>query len=157
MVARWQAEQAERRHPTGGGRSATMECPPALAGLRVLVVDDETDTRVMLRAMLEKCGSEVMTAASVAEALELFEQWRPDVLVSDIGMPGEDGYALIARVRKLEAGQGGRVPAIALTAYARAEDRVRALKAGFQVHVPKPIEPVELVTVVASLAGRIGT
>jgi PAS domain S-box-containing protein len=156
MVARWQAEQPQRRHPAAGG-SAALECPPSLSGLRVLVVDDEADTRILLRAMLEQCGSEVMTAASAAEALELFEQSRPDVLLSDIGMPGEDGYALIGRVRKLEAESGGRVPAIALTAYARAEDRLRALKSGFQVHLPKPIEPIELVTVVASLAGRTGT
>jgi PAS domain S-box-containing protein len=155
MVAHRKLEQPERRHPTSGG-DAALECPPSLAGLRVLVVDDEADTRVLLRAMLERCGSEVMTAASAAEALELFEQSRPDVLVSDIGMPEADGYALISRVRRLEAGRGGRVPAIALTAYARAEDRVRALRAGFQVHVPKPIEPVELVTVVASLTGRTG-
>ena len=155
MAARRQAERPERRHPTAGG-GAPLECPPSLAGLRVLVVDDEADTRVLLRAMLERCGSEVMTAASAAEALELFKESRPDVLVSDIGMPGEDGYALIGSVRKLEEGRGGRVPAVALTAYARAEDRVRALRAGFQVHVPKPIEPVELVTVVASLAGRTG-
>jgi PAS domain S-box-containing protein len=155
MVAHRKLEQPERRHPTSGG-DAALECPPSLAGLRVLVVDDEADTRVLLRAMLERCGSEVMTAASAAEALELFEQSRPDVLVSDIGMPEADGYALISGVRRLEARRGGRVPAIALTAYARAEDRVRALKAGFQVHVPKPIEPVELVAVVASLTGRTG-
>jgi CheY-like chemotaxis protein len=158
MVARWQAGQPERRRPTGGGGGGggALECPPLLAGLRVLVVDDEADARVLLRAMLEQCGSEVLTAASADEALELFEQWKPDVLVSDIGLPEEDGYSLIGRVRKLEAGRNGRVPAIALTAYARAEDRVRALKAGFQVHVPKPIEAVELVTVVASLASRTG-
>ena len=155
MVARRQAGQPERRHPTAGG-GAPLECPPSLAGLRVLVVDDEADTRVLLRAMLERCGSEVMTAASAAAALQLFEQSRPDVLVSDIGMPGEDGYALIGWVRRLEAGRSERVPVIALSAYARAEDRVRALRAGFQVHVPKPIEPAELVAVVASLAGRTG-
>jgi PAS domain S-box-containing protein len=155
MVIRRGPAQPERRHPTGGGQAATG-CPPSLAGLRVLIVDDEADTRVLLRAMLEQCGSEVVTASSATEALELFEQSRPDVLVSDIGMPGEDGYALIGRVRTLEAGRNGRVPAIALTAYARAEDRMRALRAGFQVHVPKPVELDELVAVVASLAGRTG-
>jgi PAS domain S-box-containing protein len=156
MVARWQAEQSQRRHPASGGH-VQMECPPMLSGLRVLVVDDEADTRILLRAMLEQCGSEVMTAATAGEALELFGQSRPDILISDIGMPEENGYSLIGRVRGLEAESGGRVPAIALTAYARAEDRVRALMAGFQIHLPKPIEPVELVTVVASLAGRTGT
>ncbi len=89
--------------------------------------------------------------------MEHFERSKQDILLSDIGMPEEDGYALIGKVRALEDKQGGgRIPAIALTAYARVEDRVRALNAGFQVHVPKPIEPVELVAVVASLAGRTG-
>jgi PAS domain S-box-containing protein len=156
MVARREPQPPERRHPTTGGGTAPRY-PPVLTGLRVLVVDDEADTRALLRVMLEQCGSQVKTAASAAEALKLFEQSRPDVLVSDIGMPEEDGYKLIAGVRAMEAESGGRVPAIALTAYARAEDRVRVLRAGFQVHVPKPIEPDELVAVVASLAGRTGT
>jgi PAS domain S-box-containing protein len=156
MVARREPEPPERRHPTAGGGTAPGRLP-VLTGLRVLVADDEADTRALLRVMLEQCGAEVMTAASAAEALRLFEQSRPDVLVSDIGMPEEDGYALIAGVRALEAESGGRVPAIALTAYARAEDRVRVLRAGFQVHVPKPIEPDELLAVVASLVGRTGT
>ncbi len=91
------------------------------------------------------------------EALEALEKSKPEVLISDIGMPEEDGYALIRKVRALSAARGGKVPAIALTAYARTEDRVCALVAGFQVHLPKPIEPVELVAVVASLVGRTGT
>ncbi len=153
----------ERVHPTasGGmdfGGSLPFNSPPQLAGLRVLVVDDEADTRDLLRSLLERCGAEVATAASAAEAVESFAARTPEILISDIGMPGEDGYALIERVRALEAQRGGdRTPAIALTAYARVEDRVRALQAGFQVHVPKPIEPVELVAFVASLAGRTGT
>jgi signal transduction histidine kinase/ActR/RegA family two-component response regulator len=160
MIARrQQPETPERRHPRAG-RGAPLECPPQLAGLRVLVVEDEEDSRDLLRAILEGCGSDVTVAASVSEALELFERSKPDILLSDIGMPEEDGYQLIGKVRALEAGQGvsnnGRVPAIALTAYARLEDRVRALNAGYQVHVPKPIEPVELVAVIASLAGRTG-
>ncbi len=151
------SEQAERRHPTAGGvvsRIAALDCPPELDGLRVLIVDDEADTRNLLRAVLERCGSQVRTESTVATALEVFCSWQPEVLVSDIGMPGEDGYSLIAKVRAWEAQHGGRVPAIALTAYARVEDRVQALRAGFHVHVPKPIEPVELLAFVASLAGR---
>lgn len=129
-------------------------CPPQLDQLRVLIVDDESDTRDLLRAILERCGSEVMVAASANEAFERFTQWHPDVLISDVGMPQKDGYSLIREVRAWEQQQGGRVPAIALTAYARLEDRVNALQAGFQVHVSKPIEPIELNAVVASLAGR---
>jgi len=134
-----------------------LDCPPQLDHLRVLVVDDEEDTRDLLRAVLERCGSEVVTAGSAREALEALEKSKPDVLVSDIGMPEEDGYALIGKVRSLSPERGGKVPAIALTAYARVEDRVRVLVAGFQVHLPKPIEPIELVAIVASLAGRTGT
>lgn len=130
-----------------------IECPPALRGLRVLVVDDEADTRDMLRAILEHCHAEVFTAGSASEALEAIVQLRPDVLISDVGMPVEDGYALIARVRALPAERGGRIPAVALTAYVRTEDRVKVLRSGFQLHVPKPVEPAELVTVVAHLAG----
>jgi PAS domain S-box-containing protein len=131
-----------------------IECPPSLPGLRVLVVDDEADTLDMLRAVLEQCQIEVITAGSAAEALEALIQSHPDVLISDLGMPGEDGYALIAKVRRLPADRGGQIPAAALTAYVRAEDRVKVLRAGFQLHVSKPIEPAELVTVVANLAGR---
>ncbi|HJR07663.1 MAG TPA: ATP-binding protein [Pyrinomonadaceae bacterium] len=146
-----------RRHPTAGGDELSFDCPPSLEGLRVLVVDDEPDTRRLLRTVLERCGSEVTTAGSAAEAVVAFNASKPDVLISDIGMPEEDGYELIAKLRASEAaGSNGRIPAIALTAYARVEDRVRALNAGFQVHVPKPIEPVELLAVVASLTGRTG-
>jgi signal transduction histidine kinase/ActR/RegA family two-component response regulator len=145
-----------RRHPTAGGDAASFDCPPSLAGLRVLVVDDEADTRGMLRKVLEGCGSEVTTAGSAAEALAAIAHTKPDIIISDIGMPEEDGYQLISKMRALETGLADRIPAIALTAYARVEDRVRALTAGFQVHVPKPIEPAELVAVVASLTGRTG-
>lgn len=158
MAVHYSQEQIDRRHPTARSLTASQnslfDCPPQLDRLRVMVVDDEADTRDLLRAILESCGSEVVTAASAAEALEMLERWKPDVLISDIGMPGEDGYSLIGKVRALEAQHGGLVPAIALTAYARVEDRVRALTAGFHVHVPKPIEPVELIAVVASLAKR---
>jgi hypothetical protein len=146
----------ERRPPAAPPR-LELECPPMLQGLRVLVVDDEADTRDMLRAVLEHCHAEVITAGSASEALDAVERLRPDVLITDLGMPEEDGYSLIAKVRELPAERGGQIPAAALTAYVRAEDRVKVLRAGFQLHVPKPIEPAELVTVVANLAGRIGT
>ncbi len=103
---------------------------------------------------MEDCDAEVVTAGSAAEAFDVLRRERPQVLVSDIGMPGEDGYALIRRVRALEQEEGGRTPAIALTAYARAEDRVNAIMAGFDMHVAKPVEPAELIAMVASLAAR---
>jgi signal transduction histidine kinase len=150
------ARPLQRRHPTAGGNALSFDCPPSLKGLRVLVVDDEPDTRRLLRTVLEQCGSEVTTAGSAAEAFAAFTESKPDVLISDIGMPEEDGYELIGKLRATEVGHDARIPAIALTAYARVEDRIRALNAGFQVHVPKPIEPVELIAVVASLSGRTG-
>nr|AYM53070.1 sensory box histidine kinase/response regulator [Nannocystis exedens] len=131
-----------------------LNCPPELAGLRVLIVDDERDTREMLAMLLRRCGVEVSLAASAAEALRLIESERPDVLVSDIGMPGEDGYSLLEKVRKLPREAGGSLPAVALTAYARSEDRTRALLAGFNNHVAKPVEPLELLAVIASLSWR---
>jgi signal transduction histidine kinase len=146
---------AERRPPAAAAR-LDIECPPVLGGLRVLVVDDEADTRDMLRAVLEHCHAEVVTAESASEALAEIARLRPDVLISDVGMPADDGYALIAKVRALPAERGGQIPAAALTAYVRAEDRVKVLRSGFQLHVPKPVEPAELVTVVALLAGRGG-
>lgn len=127
----------------------------SLNGLRVLVVDDEVDARMLLTAMLERCGAEVISVNSAQEGLEVLETWRPDVLVADIGMPVEDGYALIRRVRTLPKDKGGQTPALALTAYARTEDRVRALSEGYQLHLAKPVDRVELATVVASLANRV--
>jgi PAS domain S-box-containing protein len=128
-----------------------IACPPQLTALRVLVVDDEFDTRSMLQATLEFCGAHVMTAGSVPEALELYKQFQPDVLVSDIGMPNEDGYSLIRKIRALEIEHGKKTPAMALTAYVSQADRDRALAAGFQVHVSKPIETAEFVTLLGSL------
>jgi CheY-like chemotaxis protein len=135
-------------------RTFRTRLPAQLRGARLLIVDDEADTRDFLSAMLKQCGCEVVTTSSVAEAMEVWKHWKPDALISDIGMPNEDGYALISQVRALEAQNGGHVSAIALTAYARVEDRVRALKAGFQVHIPKPVEPAELVAVLGSLLAR---
>ncbi len=127
-----------------------------LSGLKVLIVDDEADARALLQHVLSECEALVLTASSAPEALRLIETERPHVLVSDIGMPGTDGYALLAQVRELGEVRGGGLPAIALTAFARSEDRTRALRAGFLVHVAKPVEPSELVATVASVAGRTG-
>ncbi|QRK13809.1 response regulator [Archangium violaceum] len=125
--------------------------PPALVERRILVVDDEDDNREVLKVMLEEYGAHVVTAASAAEALRAVREVRPELLISDIGMPGEDGYRLISQVRALSAEEGGGVPAVALTAYARVEDRARALTAGFNMHVAKPVEPSELLTVLSNL------
>ena len=141
--------------PLAAVRQLEIDCPPSLQGLRVLVVDDEADTLDMIRAVLEHCKMEVITAGSASEALAAIIQLRPDVLLSDLGMPEEDGYALIAKVRALPAEGGGQIPAAALTAYVRAEDRVKVLRSGFQLHMPKPFEPHELVSAVANLAGRL--
>ncbi len=148
-------EQAQARvHPTAR-EHVPFHCPPELAGLHILVVDDEADTRDLVTAVLERCAARVTATSSVAEAFALLKELRPDVLISDLGMPEEDGYALISQVRALPAHAGGRTPAVALTAYARMEDRLRVLRAGFQTHLPKPVEPAELVAVVANLTGRI--
>jgi PAS domain S-box-containing protein len=137
--------------PTAQGR-VVLDNSLSLNGLKVLIVDDEPDTREFLVTALEQYGANVSPAASANEALELLQQFKPDVLVSDIGMPVEDGFALIRRVRALTPEQGGQIPAAALTAYVREEDRLQALSAGFQRHVPKPIDPIELIKVVANLA-----
>jgi signal transduction histidine kinase/DNA-binding response OmpR family regulator len=135
----------------GAAAQQTFDCPAELSGLRLLVVDDETATRDLLRFVLEQCDSRVRTVGSAAEALAAFSEEPFDILISDIGMPDVDGYSLMRSVRLLPADKGGRVPALALTAYARGEDRTQALKAGFNMHLAKPIEPTELVVVIASL------
>lgn len=126
----------------------------SLSGLRILVVDDDVEARELLTFILEQHGAEVKAAASATEAFKLLAQIEPQILVSDLGMPEEDGYSLIRKIRKLPIERGGRIPAIALTAYAKEEDRKQALLSGFQTHLPKPIEPEELVVVVANLVGR---
>ena len=126
----------------------------ALSGISVLVLDDEEDARSLISRVLEECRARVVVASSVSQAMEILQRERPMVLVSDIGMPDVDGYEFIRRVRQLSHRQGGKTPAAALTAFARSEDRTRALRAGYQSHVAKPVEPSELVAVVASLAGR---
>jgi CheY-like chemotaxis protein len=126
-----------------------------LEGLRVLIVEDDEDACELIAMVLKRRGVATVTARSAAEALDAFERERFDALVSDIGMPERDGYALIKDVRKLPPERGGNTPAAALTAYAREEDRIKAIEAGFQVHVPKPVNPVELAEAVASLTGRL--
>jgi PAS domain S-box-containing protein len=145
---------AARVHPAARDTLASYDCPERLDGLKVLVVDDEIDTRELFRVGLSQCGAEIRTAGSAQEALEALEETLPDLLISDIGMPGEDGYELIRKVRALPAERGGKIPAIALTAYARTEDRLRALRAGYQMHISKPVELAELVAVMASLVQR---
>ncbi|HEY9829938.1 MAG TPA: ATP-binding protein, partial [Stenomitos sp.] len=127
---------------------------PSLDGLRVVVVDDCADTLELIAFILEQCQAQVLTATSVEEAIHAIAQLQPDILISDIGMPDEDGYSLIRQVRTLEVDRGTPILAVALTAFAREEDRTRTLDAGFQVHLSKPVEPAELVAVVANLAGR---
>jgi CheY-like chemotaxis protein/two-component sensor histidine kinase len=128
--------------------------PLALQGIRVLVVDDEPDARTLVEAVLRQYGAVVRAAGSAQEAFQEVRRWRPNVLVADIGMPVEDGYSLLRRVRALSASEGGSVPAAALTAYAQDEDRQRAFAAGFQEHVAKPVPPERLANVVARLASR---
>jgi PAS domain S-box-containing protein len=129
-----------------------VKATSSLKGIKVLVVDDDEDAREMLEAALSSYGAEVITAAGALNALDALASEEIDVLVSDINMPEIDGYELIRRVRAMKPEQGGRIPAVALTAYARAEDRLRALKSGYQTHMPKPVEPAELEVVVATLA-----
>jgi CheY-like chemotaxis protein len=147
---------AERRVHPRAENAVAFECPTALGGLRVLVVDDEEDARDVIKAVLQQCNAVVLTASSAAEGIDALQRLQPDILISDIGMPEEDGYSLIEKVRALPPEQGGGIPAVALTAYARAEDRIKVLASGFQMHAPKPIEPAELAAIVASLAQRIG-
>jgi CheY-like chemotaxis protein len=128
---------------------------PNLSGLRILVVDDEADARDLLAIRLRQYGADVITASSAEAAMEaLAQKGRPDLIVSDIAMPGEDGYSLVRRMRALDPEQGGRIPAIAVTAYSRTEDRVQAMAAGFQMHLSKPVNASELAHAITSIIGR---
>jgi CheY-like chemotaxis protein len=135
--------------PTNSIRAAT-----ASDGVTVLLVDDEKDAREALRLILQQNGMVVTTAASAREAFDLVERLQPDILLSDVAMPGEDGLSLIRRVRLLPPGGGGLIPAAALSAYAGAADRRSALLAGFQHHVAKPVDPSRLLAVIATLARK---
>jgi CheY-like chemotaxis protein len=144
--------EISRRGARGQDVTAANEETAGIRGTRILVVDDDADARDLERRLFEECGALVDVAASSAEAIEILRKGAVDVLVSDIGMPVEDGYALMRRVRCLPPEQGGKVPALALTAYVRAEDRVKAIRAGFQMHLAKPVDPAELIAMVTSLA-----
>jgi len=146
-----QAAALEERR-TAASTASPVPRLPRLDGLRVLVVDDSTDGRTLTSLVLMQAGASVKAVASAREALQMLEGERPDVLVSDIGLPDEDGYGLIRQIREYEAAHGGFLPAVALTGYARAEDRDRILAAGFQAHVPKPVEPAELTAAIATMA-----
>jgi PAS domain S-box-containing protein len=145
---------AVSRDPGMSAVELLPESLPSLLGVKVLVVDDDRDARELLRAILAHHGASVRTAESAADALSQFDARPPQVLVSDIAMPDEDGYTLIRKVRERSDGEGGRIPAVALTAFARSEDRRTAIAAGFNMHLSKPVEPAELLTVVASLANE---
>ena len=125
---------------------------PSLKGVQVLLVDDDQDNLQLLSLTLTECGADVQAVGSAAEAFEVLQWYKPDVLVSDLAMPGEDGFSLIEKIRMLEASNGHKIPAVALTAYVRVEDRTRALSAGFNMFVPKPVESSELITAIANLA-----
>ena len=151
-VAEGEAPRAGPAVERRGAEIAATPVPLVLRGLRVLVVDDEADARGLVEAVLTQYGADVKAAGSAHEAFQELREWRPDVLVADIGMPVEDGYSLLRRIRRLSTAEGGATPAAALTAYAQVGDRERALAAGFQEHVPKPVPPEQLAHVVARLA-----
>jgi CheY-like chemotaxis protein len=143
-----------RAHPTrsSAGTAQAAIGPLALDNIRVMIVEDERDAREFIQRLLEGSQAKVRATASAAEALEELPKFRPDVIVSDIGMPEMDGYGFIRELRQLPASAGGRTPAVALTAFARSEDRTRALMAGYQMHIAKPVEPAELLATIAALA-----
>jgi PAS domain S-box-containing protein len=149
-------EDGKRAHPTAR-RAPLPHGEVDLDQIKALVIDDEPDARGLIKHVLTSAKAEVFTAASAREGLDLFKELRPSIVISDIGMPEKDGYHLIREIRGLSAVDGGRTPAIALTAFARSEDRTRALLAGYQIHLAKPIEPSELLATVASLVGRTET
>ncbi len=150
----YQVDRSEGRiHPSAQPLLLTPQHADRLDQVKVLVVDDEEDTRDLLRAGLMECGAEVTVTSSAEDALRVLRDWQPDVLISDIGMPVVDGYEFIRQVRSLPS-DSGTIPAVALTAYARFEDRLKALRAGYEMHVPKPVELSELVTVIWSLLRR---
>jgi CheY-like chemotaxis protein len=122
-----------------------------LTGLRILVVDDDDDSRFYITTVLESDGASVTAVESAVAALEILPDLKPDAFICDIAMPDEDGYTLIRKVRELKTEEGGKVPAVALTAYADSDDRIRALLSGFQMHVAKPVAPNELALIVANL------
>lgn len=152
-IAKIEEPPEQRVHPTDGGGPLQVD-DVTLPGMRILVMDDEPDARLLIRKVLEESGATVLLAGSATEAIELLRQERPHLLLCDIGMPDEDGYEFITRVRHLPADEGRDTPAVALTAFARVEDRTKAMLTGFQNHLAKPFEPEELIATVYSFAGR---
>ena len=153
LVAALVPANEDRVHPTAR-QSPPAYHGPSLRGLRILVVDDDPDALDLIATILRRAEAETRLCSSPPEALTVLRIWKPHVLVSDIEMPGEDGYSFIRKVREMGGADGGQIPAVALTAYGRPEDRVRSLSAGFSMHVSKPVDPVELGVIVANLAGR---
>jgi CheY-like chemotaxis protein len=147
---------ADRQHPRSTTAGSAAQTRANLAGINILVVDDEPDSLLLIQRVLAECHAIVTTCGSAAQAISILKMVKPDVLISDIGMPEMDGYELIRTIRAAESPGEKRIPAIALTAFARSEDRTRALLAGFLVHLAKPVEPAELVATVASVVGRTG-
>jgi CheY-like chemotaxis protein/anti-sigma regulatory factor (Ser/Thr protein kinase) len=154
-VVRSELRDASRANAIALGEMAERALPQ-LGGMKVMVIDDDRDSREVLKIMIEQFGAEVKTCVSSAEAFDALLNWNPDILISDIEMPGENGLQLLEKIRSLNRENGGRVPAIALTVYASAEDRRRALSAGYQMHIAKPAEPVELARIIAELVAREG-
>jgi PAS domain S-box-containing protein len=151
----WRNSESSERTVAEPPDDALLDCPPELDELKILVVDDDFSTCEMVRTTFEQCGARVKMATSAVAALAQMEEWLPDILVADINMPEMDGYQLMEQIRIRDTRAGGKVPAVALTAMARIEDRMKTLTAGYQMHVAKPVELSELRAVVASLAGVI--
>lgn len=149
------ASQDSNASSSGPSRAPTQRLTGSLGGLRVLVVEDDPDARELVTAILEDAGAVVESAPSAAMGFDAVRRFHPQLLVSDIGMPDEDGYSLIRRVRALAEDEGGTIPSIALTAYTRREDRDKAIGAGFTLHMGKPVSPLALVTAVRALAARL--
>lgn len=150
-------DETVRIHPAAAVEPQVQVKPQLLAGLKLLVVDDEPDARLLIKQILEEAGAHVSVASSANEGLSILDREKPDALLSDIGMPDVDGYQFIHKVRALPENKGKALPAIALTAFARSEDRTRSLLAGYQVHLSKPVEPAELLATVAAATGRAAT
>jgi hypothetical protein len=151
QVGRSNARTGDETAPSSEQEYLRFECPAALKGLRVLIVDDASDSLELIKTVLHECGAETVTANSAAEGLEIVTSNPPDILISDIQMPDEDGYSLIRKIRSLPSREAQEILAIAVTAHANSEDRARALAAGFQIHIRKPVDPSELVEAISQL------